>query len=144
MPWSFIRSGVAWLASDPIACRPFPVHLVIGRREPGAFERPLHEWMEPLTGVGSGSFFRRSGLAARQTSSPKNVPDPFVCPWSRARPVNGYQWIASVRRNLFYEQTLVQTEVDAHLVVAAVFKTVGPQVNLVAGRFDSDALPPFW
>jgi len=31
------------------------------------------------TGVGSGSFFGRLAFAARQTSSPKNVPDPFVC-----------------------------------------------------------------
>jgi len=34
--------------------------------------------------------------------------------------------------------------VHAHLVVAAVFKTVVPCVNRSAGRFDSDALPPFF
>ena len=36
------------------------------------------------------------------------------------------------------------TEVLAHLVVAAVFKTVGPYVNHAAGGFDSHALPPFF
>ena len=35
-------------------------------------------------------------------------------------------------------------EVLVHLVVAAVFKTVGPQVKPVAGGFDSHALPPFF
>ena len=40
--------------------------------------------------------------------------------------------------HLFYE------EVFAHLVVAAVFKTVGPHVNRVVGGFDSHTLPPFF
>jgi hypothetical protein len=34
-------------------------------------------------------------------------------------------------------------EVLAHLVVAAVFKTVEPYVNRTVGGFDSHALPPF-
>ena len=34
-------------------------------------------------------------------------------------------------------------EVLAHLVVAAVFKTVEPYVNRAVGGFDSHALPPF-
>ena len=35
-------------------------------------------------------------------------------------------------------------EVPAHLVVAAVFKTVGLYVNRATGGFDSHALPPFY
>ena len=35
-------------------------------------------------------------------------------------------------------------EVLAHLVVAAVFKTVEPYVNRAVGGFDSHALPPFF
>jgi len=41
-------------------------------------------------GLGSGSFFGRTALVTRQTSNPKNVPDPFVC-WNIAHPVNVYQ-----------------------------------------------------
>ena len=37
----------------------------------------------------------------------------------------------------------VGMEVLAHLVVAAVFKTVEPYVNRTVGGFDSHALPPF-
>ena len=33
-------------------------------------------------------------------------------------------------------------EVSAHLVVAAVFKTVGRHVNRIASGFDSHTLPP--
>ena len=36
-----------------------------------------------------------------------------------------------------------RAEVLAHLVVAAVFKTVARRVNRVVGGFDSHALPPF-
>ena len=32
----------------------------------------------------------------------------------------------------------------AHLVVAAVFKTVGRCVDRIASGFDSHTLPPFW
>ena len=35
-----------------------------------------------------------------------------------------------------------QWEVFAHLVVAAVFKTVGRHVNRIASGFDSHTLPP--
>ena len=38
----------------------------------------------------------------------------------------------------------VGLEVLAHLVVAAVFKTVEPYVNRAVGGFDSHALPPFF
>ena len=38
----------------------------------------------------------------------------------------------------------VGLEVLAHLVVAAVFKTVEPYVNRTVGGFDSHALPPFF
>ena len=37
----------------------------------------------------------------------------------------------------------ITAEVLAHLVVAAVFKTVEPYVNRAVGGFDSHALPPF-
>ena len=47
------------------------------------------------------------------------------------------------RKNVQIQPNL-NTEVLAHLVVAAVFKTAVLRVNLVAGRFDSDALPPFY
>ncbi len=37
-----------------------------------------------------------------------------------------------------------EVEVLAQLVLASVFKTVGPYVNRAVGGFDSHALPPFF
>ena len=65
---------------------------------------------------------------------------PSVCRGNDVRSVR--RFLLSLKRSP--NPGPAHAEVLAHLVVAAVFKTVARRVNRVVGGFDSHALPPFY